>query len=1115
MTSVERPLSFLVVDQVGSTEQIQRLGDRRAADIRAVLLEITGSAVAEWGGSIYHYTGDGLMASFDDADAATWAAVSMARSAADWSRSQSPGEDIVLRTGIHSGLPVITEQGHFIGIDCHIAARLCSVAGPGTIVVSDRTVLMLDGTIPVESIGHRTLKGIPDPPELFSVVWSEQPLPTPPFPGAAAPAPAPVGGRSPADVADVPPSPLVLRSTVRAGTFVGRGREYESLGASWARAVEGDRSVVLLAGPAGFGKSSLAAGFAAAELLGTGTLLAGRCDEFATSSYEPFIEALQHLVHHLPIGLLTEHASIFGEVLTVLVPELGPRLGVEFVDAELDDSSVDRLFAAVVDLLGRASRTRPLFLLIEDLHWASEATVRLLRHIVRDASLSHLMIVATVRADDLRRKTAPIVADLQRESGVERLEMRPFSVDDVIELIPSMVDGIRGARLADLATRIVDDTGGTPFFVREVIRHLREVSPDGRLPDPGRGEPLPLPDTVIDVVHRRADHLGSEARSVLELAAIIGAEFDLRVLAAVSDQSEDDVADIVDAAEAAQLIVPGTASLDETYRFAHDLFRTALSATFGTARRRRIHSRVADAIVEFVGLSGSTAANVLRHLVAAARPHTLELALQAADLAAEAATARFAYPDAVTHHETALTISREWAATDEELHADREIALGNALNRAGRITDAREYFWTGAQLARANGRRDLLCSAALGYGGELPTTPPPDPRADELLAAVLADPDVPTAARARAASRLAEWRHTTSSLAERLLLCDEAVALARSIDDPHVLGRVLVSRARALHGPAAVTTNLDIGTEVRVIGEATASDDLRFHAASIISTAAMELGDLDRSSLETDAAADLGKVLRHFAYTRSALMSHAMLANAAGDWEVADRNVARLTELLQANQHLQSGLIQSAIVLPRLWLQGESALIHSMVASMNGLDFVGMAAGYAAEAGQLDDARRHLHEFGAVERIEELSNYNFWHLCLALSTASAALADRELATTLHAIIEPYAGHNALMGSVGFLGSAHHHLGVVATTSGDLDEGDARFANAIERHRGLGFAPWTALSQIERARVLERLGGRSRVDEAGALASEATATAQRLGLGAVTRRADLLVSPPAR
>ncbi|TFH18290.1 MAG: hypothetical protein E4H05_05705, partial [Acidimicrobiales bacterium] len=73
--------------------------------------------------------------------------------------------------------------------------------------------------------------------------------------------------------------------------------------------------------------------------------------------------------------MLTEHASIYGEVLTVLVPELGPRLGVEFVDAELDDSSVDRLFAAVVDLLDRASRTRPVFLLIEDLHWASEATV--------------------------------------------------------------------------------------------------------------------------------------------------------------------------------------------------------------------------------------------------------------------------------------------------------------------------------------------------------------------------------------------------------------------------------------------------------------------------------------------------------------------------------------------------------------------------------------------------------------------------------------------------------------------------------------------------------------------------------------------------------------------
>jgi hypothetical protein len=110
---------------------------------------------------------------------------------------------------------------------------------------------------------------------------------------------------------------------------------------------------------------------------------------------------------------------------------------------------------------------------------------------------------------------------------------------------------------------------------------------------------------------------------------------------------------------------------------------------------------------------------------------------------------------------------------------------------------------------------------------------------------------------------------------------------------------------------------------------------------------------------------------------------------------------------------------------------------------------------------------------------------------------------------------PYADHNALMGTVAFLGSAQHHLGVVALASGDLDEADLRFGHAIERHDALGFAPWTALSTIERARVLELLGGSSRADEARALADDAIATASRLGLGAVTRRAELLVSRPTR
>jgi class 3 adenylate cyclase len=1107
-------LTFLVVDQVGSTEQIQRLGDRKAAVIREELLEMTGSAVASWGGSVYHYTGDGLMASFESADHAIWAAAQMQHASTAFSAAQSPGDEIVLRIGIHSGLPVITAAGHFIGIDCHIAARLCSVAAPASIVMSAPTRELSSWAANAESLGRLALKGIPDPPELFAIDWVSPPRPSAPYAGSTAPVLPPVGGRSPelgAELTDVPPSPLVARATVRSGTFVGRSEEHEILNATWSRVLDGQAQLVSIAADAGFGKSSLAAGFAASEPASAGIVLAGRCDEFASTSFEPFIQCLRHLVEHIPVSLLSENASVHGELLSVLVPEVGTRLGVEFAASEIDENGADRLFAAVVDLLGRVSQLRPILMLIEDIHWANEPTVRLLRHISRAAELSKLMIVTTMRQSDVRSDVSPMVNDMLREADAVRIDLRPFTTDDVEELLGSMIDHVPQQAMTALAWKIANDTGGVPFFVREVIRHLRETYSVGQLPDLARSELLPLPDGIIEVVQRRVDHLGAETRSILQLAAMIGTEFDLRVLAAIAEVSDDDLVDAIDAAESANVVTVGTGTGDEVYRFSHDLFRVALAETFGSARRRRLHARIAHEIDVQLGLSEQTAPALLRHLVAAGRGDALELALDAADIAARSATSAFAFADTVRYQITALQIAESWGGSDRELLAAREIALAQALNLGGQFTDANDHFWAGADHARASGRSDLLSAAAVGYGGELPTTPPPDTRAIALLQEMLGLVDVDPELRARGTARLAEWQHTTTSFDHRRQLCDQAVTLAGALDRPETLARVQVSRARALHGPGSCDDNRRLGHEIRQVAEATANDVLRFHASSIICTSALELGDVDDALEENENARQFGRRLQHVAYARNALMWDAMLANARGDWDHADRELAKLSRLLRASQHLQAGQIQGAISIPPLWFAGSAGMIHDLVSTMSPHDFIGMAAGYAAEAGRLDVAQRHLDDFGPVEQIAERLNYNFWHLCFTLSTAASELDDRKTADALHRVISPFADHFALMGTVAFLGAGQHHLGVVAATLGNLDEADELFTTAIERHRAVGAEPWVALSQIERARVLERLGGVDHLEESAALAAEATAAAASLRLVAVRRRADLLVT----
>ena len=1112
-------LTFLVVDQVGSTDQIQRLGDAPAAQIRTVLLDITGSAVASWGGSIYHYTGDGLMASFENASDALSAGATMQRRAEEFTKGSDEGKEIVLRVGVHSGQPVITEEGHFIGIACHIAARLCSVASSGSIVSSSLTRSLADpsGELPLESIGHRTLKGIPEPHELFELSWRTIQLQGVPFEGAVAPAPPPVGGRTQSqaiELAEVPPSPLIDRLMPRIGTFVGRDTEIERLRLAWADASGGQRRTVFIGGDAGLGKSSLAARFGAAEAASDGLVLAGRCDEYASTPFAPFIEALGYLVQHAPVSLLTEHASRYGDILNVIVPQLGTRLGVEFAPSTVDELARERLFAAVADLLKRVAETRPIYLLIDDLHWATEATARMLRHLVRESELRNVLLVATYRPSHLEGDgVGALTRDMWREPGVDRIELSVLTSQEVDDLAVAMLSESTADRLdmSDLAERIRRETGGTPFFVREVLRHLRER--DGTMSTLSPGEALPLPDSVVDVIYRRVDHLGDQARPILDLAAVIGAAFDLRVLAAVADTSEDDVADVLDAAEAAQLIVETQSADGEAYRFAHDLIRSALYESFGAARRRRIHNRVAGALNEVLGLTSRSAPDVLRHLAVADRAERLDLAMTAANLAAETAASRLAYEDAVAHQQTALALAKRWDPSNDEVLAEREAALGEALNLAGQVKVAGEHFWTAAELARERGRLDILGVAAIGYGGELPTMPPNDQRAIGLLQEVLAQEKGSTALRSRAAARLAEWRHVETRLDERQAWCAEAESIARTLEDADVLGRVLVSQARALHGPHAAARNLEVGMEIRRIADATGSDVLRFHAASIILTSMFSLSDIEGCAAEADIVRDLGFRLRHVEYARSAIMWDSVQACARGDWFLADKKMVEMSELFSKSQHLHAGLIQSAMLLPRLFMQGEAELIYDACSRLDAHFIQAICTGYAAEAGRTDNALAHFETFGPLSKLAEDGGYHFWHACMSVTVAASWMDDRDIASEMYDIVAPFADQDATMGTVAFLGVGRHHLASLAATLGNLDEADDLFAAAAEQHEEMGMAPWAALSRIERARVLERRGGSSNQQEATDLAATAIEVADEFGLGAVHRRAAAMKTQP--
>ena len=197
-------------------------------------------------------------------------------------------------------------------------------------------------------------------------------------------------------------------------------------------------NVVLLAGEPGIGKTRLAAEMARAAHADGATVLFGFCDEDVTLPYRPFVEALRHYVVHAPDDVLAAHVRAHQGELARLVPELRTRVA-DLPAPQIAEAETERylLFEAVAGLLAAASQDAPIVLVLDDLHWAGAPELLLLKHIIRSAEPMRLLIIATYRDTDLTR-THPLtsmLADLRKESGVERLALRGLDDAAVVALV--------------------------------------------------------------------------------------------------------------------------------------------------------------------------------------------------------------------------------------------------------------------------------------------------------------------------------------------------------------------------------------------------------------------------------------------------------------------------------------------------------------------------------------------------------------------------------------------------------------------------------------------------------------------------------------------------------
>jgi len=709
---------------------------------------------------------------------------------------------------------------------------------------------------------------------------------------------------------DVLPAPVLseVRATIDAvprwddAPMVGRADELARLMSHVERAIGGRTSAVLLAGDAGVGKTRLLDELTS-RATGRGVrVLTGHCVDLGDVGlpYLPFVDLLRPVAldpHLAPAttadpaltGLL---AGRPGAVPPVLPPDEGKDLNRPLphraTPQPVDDGRL-QLFESIAALLCELATAGPLLVVLEDVHWADRSSRDLLRYLLARLVDVPIAVVASYRSDDLHRRhpLRPLLAELVRLPGVERIELAPLPDADLGELVRGLAvsSALSEADLADVVAR----AEGNAFYAEELVAAGLH------------GEALPL--GLTDVLLARVEQRSPAAQQVLRIAAVAGRRVRHELVAAVGGLAAVDLeAALAEAVHHHLLVV----SDDGRYRFRHALLREAVLADLLPGERVRLHAAIAAYLLATPG--AGTAAERAHH---ARESNDLAGAFEASLDAAVAACRVGAPAEQLQHLEAALAL---WTAVPD------------AAERAGR--DQVALLSETAAVARTVGelhRAVALLRAALDLLG-----PDGDPVArarvhytlaqamvrvedvtgahrESAAAMALVPADPPSEVRTWAAATHARMSYAAGLMDEGDAAADEALAAADALGLDGAWSDTAVSqvRARAQADPEALQQRLqealerarrsvDVDVEMRVL----------FNLASVAFESGRIEESLGWSRRATARARELGiewsfypAELRHLQVTALYL---------AGEWDASLAEADLLARMPEMAAHVRA-----------------------------------------------------------------------------------------------------------------------------------------------------------------------------------------------------------------
>ncbi|MBI1817887.1 MAG: AAA family ATPase [Deltaproteobacteria bacterium] len=519
--------------------------------------------------------------------------------------------------------------------------------------------------------------------------------------------------------------------------FVGRQPEMAILRAAVEDVVGGRGRLILLAGEPGIGKTRTAEEFASSVQERGGQVLWGRCYEGeGAPAFWPWVQVLRACAQQFDSTALRDALGAGAADLVQIVPAIGEQItALPILAPSESPEGRFRLFDSVAQFLGRSARRTPLVVILDDLHGADRSSLALLEFLARALRAVPMLVVGTYRDVGATQSDGltETVVELLRASGTERVLLRGLNQSEIAQFVEAHVGS---APPAELVAQLHQRTEGNPLFVGEFVRVL---AAEGRMRDaPGTAAwNIAVPHGVKAVIEHRLAPLTSACREVLAVAAVIGREFQPRVLASAfgvaAGARDDAVAVALEEAVAARIVdeQPGAPG---RYRFVHALIGETLYDGLRASQRVKFHQRVGE-VMEQLPDGQELLAELAHHFYEGGRGGDPTKAIAYARRAGDRAMALLAYEEAERFYQSAHSLLDAPGAAEPDRCAVL-VDLGMAQHQAGDSETSTATLRRATELATRLGLQAQLGRIAAHFetfGTRVMPKPAADPPFSESL----------------------------------------------------------------------------------------------------------------------------------------------------------------------------------------------------------------------------------------------------------------------------------------------------------------------------------------------------------------------------------------------